>query len=109
MLTIARGLRFANGVAVKDGALYVAEVSRISRYDNIESSLAAPPKAAVVYDKYPKDHHPAGNTIPLRADAGSTCRGRSLQRLASAKIRTRASRRMRPTAGDGDLRARGAQ
>jgi glucose/arabinose dehydrogenase len=56
MLTIARGLDSPNGVAVKDGALYVAEVSRIWRYDNIESSLATPPKPGLVYDKYPKDH-----------------------------------------------------
>ncbi len=57
MLTIARGLDSPNGVAVKDGALYVAEVSRISRYDHIESSLASPPKPSLLYDKYPKDHH----------------------------------------------------
>ncbi len=57
MLTIARGLDSPNGVAVKDGALYVAEVSRIWRYDHIESSLASPPKPSLLYDKYPKDHH----------------------------------------------------
>ena len=53
--TIASGLDTPNGVAVKDGALYVAEVSRITRYDGIEAHLDAPPKPAVVYDKYPGD------------------------------------------------------
>ena len=55
--TIASGLKMPNGVAVKDGALYVAEVSRITRYDAIESHLSAPAKPAVVYDKYPADTH----------------------------------------------------
>jgi glucose/arabinose dehydrogenase len=53
--TLASGLDTPNGVAVKDGALYVAEVSRITRYDAIESHLDAPPKPAVVYDRYPHD------------------------------------------------------
>ena len=56
--TLARGLQMPNGVAFKDGALYVAEVSRITRYDDIEKHLDAPPKPAVVYDQLPdKDHH----------------------------------------------------
>jgi glucose/arabinose dehydrogenase len=53
--TIASGLKSPNGVAMKDGALYVAEVSRITRYDDIEAHLDPPPRAAVVYDKYPTD------------------------------------------------------
>jgi glucose/arabinose dehydrogenase len=55
--TIARGLDMPNGVAVKDGALYVAEVDKVWRYDAIESHLAAPPEPALVYDKYPHDRH----------------------------------------------------
>jgi glucose/arabinose dehydrogenase len=51
--TIAKGLDMPNGVAVKDGALYVAEVDKVWRYDNIESNLAAPAKPALVYGKYP--------------------------------------------------------
>jgi glucose/arabinose dehydrogenase len=53
--TIASGLNMPNGVAVKDGALYVAEVSRVWRYDAIESHLPSPPKPALVYDKFPTD------------------------------------------------------
>jgi glucose/arabinose dehydrogenase len=55
--TIARGLNAPNGVAVKDGALYVAEVDKIWRYDAIESKLPDPPKPALVYDKLPRDRH----------------------------------------------------
>jgi glucose/arabinose dehydrogenase len=57
VLTIASGLNMPNGVAVKDGALYVAEVSRITRYDAIEANLARPPRPATVYDKYPGETH----------------------------------------------------
>src|SRR5205823_6274090 len=51
--TIARNLHSPNGVAFKDGALYVAEVSRINRLDDIENHLKDPPKPVVVYDKLP--------------------------------------------------------
>src|SRR4051794_39477278 len=50
---IAHNLHSPNGVALKDGALYVAEVSRISRLDDIENHLKDPPKPVVVYDKLP--------------------------------------------------------
>jgi glucose/arabinose dehydrogenase len=53
---IASKLNSPNGVAVRDGALYVAEISKITRYDAIESNLSNP-KGAVVYDKYPGDRH----------------------------------------------------
>src|SRR5690349_12174287 len=36
VFTIARGLHTPNGVAFRDGALYVAEVNRILRFDQIE-------------------------------------------------------------------------
>jgi len=59
VLTIASGLNAPNGVAVRDGALYVAEIQRIRRYDDIETQLAgaAPPRAVVVTDRYPGDGH----------------------------------------------------
>jgi glucose/arabinose dehydrogenase len=55
--TIASGLNMPNGVAWKDGALYVAEVSRVLRYDGIDERLANPPKPVVVTDAYPGDTH----------------------------------------------------
>lgn len=56
--TIATGLNTPNGVAFKDGNLYVAEINRILRFDNIEEQLTNPPAYKVIYDKYPdKTHH----------------------------------------------------
>jgi glucose/arabinose dehydrogenase len=55
--TIARGLHQPNGVAVRDGALYVAEVSRVLRYDGIEGRLDAPPAPVVVTASLPRDEH----------------------------------------------------
>ena len=57
VVTVASGLRMPNGVALKDGALYVAEVSRILRFDDIEARLDDPPKAVVVTDRYPPETH----------------------------------------------------
>lgn len=51
--TIASGLTMPCGVAFRKGSLYVAEVNRVLRYDNIEDNLDNPPKPVVVYDKYP--------------------------------------------------------
>jgi glucose/arabinose dehydrogenase len=45
-----------NGVAVKDGDLYVAEVSRILRFKDIENNLTKP-SYEVVYDGYPDEAH----------------------------------------------------
>lgn len=50
---IDESLHMPNGVAYHNGSLYVAEVSRILRYDDIAAHLDNPPKPAVVYDKYP--------------------------------------------------------
>jgi len=55
VITIARGLQMPNGVAFRDGALYVAEVSRVTRYDGIDSHLASPPKPVVVNATFPSD------------------------------------------------------
>src|SRR6266850_7113804 len=38
-MVIAQGLNMPNGVAFRDGALYVAEISRVLRYDGIEYRL----------------------------------------------------------------------
>ena len=55
--SVATGLKAPNGVAFKDGNLYIGTISTIFRLDNIESNLAHPPKPVVVYDKYPTDQH----------------------------------------------------
>ncbi|BAI62635.1 conserved hypothetical protein [Methanocella paludicola SANAE] len=55
VIVIAEGLNQPNGVAFRNGSLYVAEVSRILRYDNIEASLKSPPEPVVVSDAFPSD------------------------------------------------------
>ena len=57
VITIARGLNMPNGVAFRDGHLYVAEVNRIIRYNYIEQNLLHPPQPVVVFDGYPSDRH----------------------------------------------------
>lgn len=57
VFTLADKLQDPNGVAFREGALFVAERSRILRYDNIEDRLSNPPAPVVVYDGYPKYAH----------------------------------------------------
>jgi glucose/arabinose dehydrogenase len=52
---IAKGLNLPNGVAFKDGTLYVAEISRISKLPGIEAKLDNPPALETVYDILPRD------------------------------------------------------
>jgi len=66
--TIDRKLNMPNGVAFRDGSLYVAEVSRILRYDDIENKLANPPEPVVVYDEYPKSRHHGWKYIAFGPD-----------------------------------------
>ncbi len=65
---IASGLNMPNGVAFKDGDLYVAEVSRITKYPKIESSLASPPKPVVIKDDYPTETHHGWKYIAFGPD-----------------------------------------
>lgn len=55
--TLGKNLHLPNGVAYKNGALYVAEVNRIIRFDNITTQLDNPPQPKVIYDQLPKDEH----------------------------------------------------
>lgn len=68
VLTIGSDLESPNGVAFKDGALYVAEVSRILRFDGIEKTLEKPPKPTVVRGDYPKDEHHGWKYIAFGPD-----------------------------------------
>lgn len=57
IIPFLKNLHSPNGVEFKDGSLYVAEISKIWRYDNVEANLRTPPKAILVTDKYPTDEH----------------------------------------------------
>lgn len=52
---IDKGLKMPNGVALKDGDLYVAALSKILKYENIENMLDNPPKPTIIFDGFPSD------------------------------------------------------
>ena len=68
VITIASGLRSPNGVAVVDGDLYVAEISRILRFDDIEANLDNPPTPVVVTDALPREAHHGWKFMALGPD-----------------------------------------
>jgi glucose/arabinose dehydrogenase len=55
VITLARGLSSPNGVAFRDGALYVAEVNRVLRFDDVERRLTGSSQPVVVSDQFPTD------------------------------------------------------
>jgi glucose/arabinose dehydrogenase len=52
---IGSGLNRPNGIALHNGTLYIAELSQISKIENIEDNLDNPPKPTVIYSDLPKD------------------------------------------------------
>ena len=65
---LATGLKMPNGVAFRDGDLYIAEVSRILKLEDIENRLADPPAPKVVYDRYPTETHHGWKFIDFGPD-----------------------------------------
>lgn len=65
---IASGLNMPNGVAFKNGNLYVAEVSRVTKFKDIESKLNNPGRPEVVYDKFPTETHHGWKYIAFGPD-----------------------------------------
>ena len=59
VVLVARGLDQPNGVAMRNGSLYVATSSKILRFDDIERRLDAPPVPIIVRDSLPnpRDAH----------------------------------------------------
>ena len=64
---LAEDLRMPNGVAYKDGDLYVAEVSRILRFKDIKNNLDKP-TFEVVYEGYPDEAHHGWKFIAFGPD-----------------------------------------
>jgi glucose/arabinose dehydrogenase len=50
--TIAQGLRLPNGVALRDGALYVVALNQVLRFDDIENRLDNPPQPVNLSDAF---------------------------------------------------------
>jgi glucose/arabinose dehydrogenase len=68
VFTIASGLNMPNGVAFRNGSLYVAEVNRLLRFDAIESNLQKPPKPVVVTEQFPSESHHGWKFIRIGPD-----------------------------------------
>lgn len=53
--TLATGLNSPNGVAFKDGDLYVATINQVLKFAKIEENLENTPKPEIIYSDYPTD------------------------------------------------------
>jgi glucose/arabinose dehydrogenase len=51
--TVLKGMKMPTGLAYRDGALYVADIDKIYKYDNPEANLDNMPQPQVVYDDMP--------------------------------------------------------
>jgi glucose/arabinose dehydrogenase len=65
---IAKDMDTPNGVAFYKGALYIAEIDKIWRLDNVEALLSSPPKPVLVFDALPHDKHHGWKYIAFGPD-----------------------------------------
>jgi glucose/arabinose dehydrogenase len=68
IIVVADDLDVPNGVAFRNGALYVAEISRVLRFDGIEADPANPGEAVVVNDSFPTEEHHGWKYIAFGPD-----------------------------------------
>ncbi len=68
VLTLADGLQMPNGIAFHGGDLYVAELTRVLRYEDIESRLEDPPEPQLVVDELPAERHHGWRYIDFGPD-----------------------------------------
>jgi len=65
---LASGLYRPNGVAFRNGTLYIAELSKVSKIDKVEDSLDGQPKLTMIYDNLPKDEAHGWKFIAIGPD-----------------------------------------
>jgi glucose/arabinose dehydrogenase len=108
--TIASDLRSPNGVAWRDGALYVAEISRILRFDGIDGRVANPPEPKVVTGAFPGDAHHGWKFIRFGPDGklyvpvGAPCNVCDPEKPIYSTIT-----RLSPQGGEPEIFARGVR
>ncbi len=68
VLTVAEGLNSPNGVAFREGSLYVAEINRILRFDDVAENLPDARKPAIVNDALPRETHHGWKFIAFGPD-----------------------------------------
>ncbi len=66
--TLLEGMRMPNGVAFRDGDLYVAEVSKLWKLSDVEDDLENPPTPVNIYQNYPTDRHHGWKYIAFGPD-----------------------------------------
>ncbi len=110
VITIDSGLNVPNGVAFRDGSLYVAEINRILRYDRIESRLDNAPEPVVVNGTFPTDWMHGWKNIAFGPDGklyvpvGAPC---NVCDRADEEPRYASITRMNPDGGDLEVFASG--
>lgn len=67
-IVITSGKMMPNGVAFRGNDLFVAEVNRILKFENIDARLDNIPEPVVVYDQYPSDRHHGWKYIAFGPD-----------------------------------------
>jgi glucose/arabinose dehydrogenase len=110
VVTISTGLRQPNGVAMRNGALYVATTSQILRFDDIEKHLDAPPAPVTVRDNLPNPNQghtwkfiAFGPDDMLYMSVGSTCN------ICAPAAMTAAIVRMKPDGSGMEVFAEGVR
>jgi len=68
LYTILEDGTLPNGVAFKDGNLYVAEVNRVLKYENIEDNLDDPSAPFIINEDYPSKRHHGWKYIAFGPD-----------------------------------------
>lgn len=105
-------LEVPNGIAFKDGSLYVAEVGRLLRYDDIEANLDSIPEPVVVYNDYPTEFHHGWKYIAFGPDdklyvpVGAPC---NICDSTVADKRYATITRMNPDGSDREIYANGVR
>ena len=83
---VASGLYRPNGIVLHKGTLYIAELSQISKIDNIEDKLDNPPKPTVIFSDLPKDEAHGWKYLTIGPDEKLYFPGRrTLQHLHAAR------------------------
>ena len=109
VIILASGLNRPNGVAFKDGDLYVAEISRILRYRDIEAHLDNPPPPEIVNDAFPTDRSHGWKFIRFGPDGllyvpvGAPCN------ICASPDPYASIGRLDPSTGDFEVVARGVR
>lgn len=112
VITIATGLNMPNGVAFRDGSLYVAEVNRVLRYDGIEGRLENPPEPVVIDEVFPSERAHGWKFIRFGPDGklyvpvGAPC---NICDRTGEDIRFATVTRMDPDGGNPEVYAHGVR